>query len=231
MHTHITNSRWLQVAYGLRLKYWAMWVLLATPFVALLAHSLEINVWWTICCCLAVALMIDSIGRVLCWMGQIIPSKSLLVSTAIQVSVILVALGFSSEVPRNPAMGTFLFLLLVLGQLLAAMTFTIYLRALAGHIHRPELTIASDRVMASLVKGTFITTTLATFIPIVFVLSFFGAMFFLHLGYLFVLFVGSLVVVPLAIVLLVVAIRMLVNYGILLVQLRSALQAAPEPET
>jgi len=225
-----SNRRWLLVARGLRLKYLAMWILLATPLVALLAHSLEINIWWTICSNLAIALIVDSVGRVLCLMGNIVKSKSLLASTAVQLSVILVAIGFSGEVPRNPSMGVVLFWLLVFGQFLSAITFTIYLRALAEHVLGQELTTASDRVMTSLASVPVITAALATLIPIVFVLILLGSVLFYPFGYPVMLFVGSLVVVPLAIALLVIAIRMLANYGILLVQLRSALQAGAKPE-
>jgi hypothetical protein len=193
-------------------------------FVVLAAYSLDLDIWSTSCSGLAFALLIDSIGRVLCWMGQVIPSRSLLLSTEVQLSVILVAFGFATEIPHNPPVGVFVLILLVSGQLISAFTFNLYLKSLEEHIRFQKLMVISEKVTTSLVSGTILTTILVIIVSVQLFLGFVSFMFLYYLGPLIVLFIGSIVVIPLWIAILVLAMRVLVNYGILLFQLRSALQ-------
>ncbi len=218
-----TNSGLRQVARGLRLKYWAMWLVLAAPLAALTAPYLGWDVWWTTGCILAMALLIDTIGRILCLIGRILPSKSLLVSTTVQIAVILLALGFSGEVLREPAMSYIVFAILVLGQIVSAFTFTRYLRSLAEYANDPQLMRHARELLHSLVGGSIAATILLIVMPILLIMTLLGTMYLYYLGFFSALFFGSFVLIPLAVVIVSTAIRLFTNYGILLAGLPRAL--------
>jgi len=226
-----TQSGLRQAARGLRLKYWAMWLVLAAPLLALAARYLRWDVWdvwWTTGCILAVALLIDTIGRILCLIGRILPSKSLVVSTTVQVAVILLALGLSGEVLREPAMGYIVFAILVLGQIVAAFTFTRYLRSLAEYANDPQLMRHARGLLHSLIRGSVASTILLIVMPILLIMTLLGTVYLYYLGFLSALFFGSLVLIPLAVVILSTAIRLFTNYGILLARLPRALSRQAE---
>jgi hypothetical protein len=223
-----TNSGLRYVVRGLRLKYWAMWLVIATPLAAVVAHDTEFDVWWTTGSILAMALLIDTIGRILCLMGRIVPSKSLMASASIQVGVILIAGGLSVEVVRQPEMGFIVFTILVIGQIVAAFTFTRYLRSLAEHVKDPQLMQQARGLLHSLVHGSIASTILLFVLPDLLIMVLLGSMFLYYLGFFSALFLASLVLIPLAAVILSTIIRMYSNYGLLLVRLPRALSKQAE---
>ncbi|MCA9130232.1 MAG: hypothetical protein KDB22_24260 [Planctomycetales bacterium] len=204
---------------GLSVKLWAMWVLLAAVLVPMAVPSA-----WGLFLALLVPLLVDFVGRCLCWTAG---SGYWMM----RVSVVAQLLGITCLVGSflmNPS-GVFAGAVLAcICQLVSARSFVAHLLAIAHSLDRPDLVSKLAELRSSLFRTGY------TFygVGILSVLVFGAAIFFGLMMYV----IGIFITLPLAFILLLpfwmtcmfFHFLMLYSYQGTLVRFRSALKAQYE---